>query len=322
MVDNMDNMINNIVWDERYDIGVKKIDSAHRRLFSIVRKLYEIVDNKQNVQHFCYEAVKYLNNYVMTHFVEEEAYMRSIKYKGYEEHKFRHDKMATDIIPEIEKELEETSYSEEAVNHFIGVCLGWLTGHTMLEDREITGKIDRKKDTDINTSVNNLVMAKGKATDEEMEIIIDNLDKAVSLVIKELFNLEIKTANRHYNGEYFGKSVYYRVTYKNKKGKRIKILMVIEEKLILKTVGKIIDVKFDIIDKSILSAATQISNHIIDSVGKYLRLKNSKNEQYVIERSTLLDAEYFKDKFVASYFDFRILFNTEEGSFAFCAKQI
>ena len=35
----MDNMINNIVWDERYDIGVKKIDSAHRRLFSIVRKL-------------------------------------------------------------------------------------------------------------------------------------------------------------------------------------------------------------------------------------------------------------------------------------------
>ena len=25
MVDNMDNMINNIVWDERYDIGVKKL---------------------------------------------------------------------------------------------------------------------------------------------------------------------------------------------------------------------------------------------------------------------------------------------------------
>ena len=318
----VDNMISNIVWDERYDIGVKNIDSAHRRLFYIVRKLYEIVEHKQNARHFCCEAVKYLNNYVMTHFVEEEAYMRSIKYKDYEEHKFRHDKMATDIIPEIEKELEETSYSEEAVNRFIGICLGWLTGHTMLEDRAITGKIDKNKSVGINTSVNTSVITKGKATDEEVEIVIDNIEKAFSIVIKELFDLEIKTTDRHYMGAYFGKPVYYRVTYKNKKGRKIKILMAIEEKLILKTVGKIIDMEFDIMDKSVLSAATQISNHIIESVGKYLKLKNNKNEQYVIERGALLDADYFKDKFVASYFDFSLLFKTEDGSFAFCAKQL
>ena len=38
------------------------------------------------------------------------------------------------------EELERTNYSENAVDHFLGVCAGWLIGHTLMEDRAITGE--------------------------------------------------------------------------------------------------------------------------------------------------------------------------------------
>lgn len=39
----------------------------------------------------------------------------------------------------MEKELLREDYFPSAVEHFLAVCAGWLIGHTLTEDRAITG---------------------------------------------------------------------------------------------------------------------------------------------------------------------------------------
>ncbi len=127
--------------------------------------------------------------------------MRSIKYKDYENHKCLHDEMADEIIPAIEKELEETSYSEEVINHFLGICLWWLTGHIMIEDHAITGKPGEKNLRNINMGIGDgPVIAGSKATKEERKTIIDALEETLSLFMEKVFNLEVKIANKDYAG--------------------------------------------------------------------------------------------------------------------------
>lgn len=78
-----------IVWNEEYNIGVDVVDTAHAKLFRIVDKLRDRLENEQTPRHACEEGIKYLEGYTMKHFSEEEAYMRSIRYKGYGQHRLQ-----------------------------------------------------------------------------------------------------------------------------------------------------------------------------------------------------------------------------------------
>lgn len=57
-----------------------------------------------------------------------------------EQHRKIHEGFRENMLPTLERELKQSNYSEEAVSHFLGVCSGWLIGHTLTEDMSITGK--------------------------------------------------------------------------------------------------------------------------------------------------------------------------------------
>lgn len=125
---------NPVEWNDRFNIGIESIDKAHRRLFSIVCRLIELNEDEEKSRWACMEAVKYFKNYAIKHFEEEEAYMKSIQYGGCAVHKRLHDDLRDKKLPALEEEMEESDYSEEAVGHFIGNSIGWLTGHIMIEE--------------------------------------------------------------------------------------------------------------------------------------------------------------------------------------------
>lgn len=125
-------MAKEIEWNERFNIGVEEVDKAHRRLFSVVRKLMELSEDEKRGRWVCEEAIKYFKSYTVKHFAQEEEYMRSIHYSGYEVHKRLHDVMRDKTIPALEKDLVESDYSREAMQHFVGISLGWLTGHILI----------------------------------------------------------------------------------------------------------------------------------------------------------------------------------------------
>ena len=133
-------MSNQLVWQDRFNIGVDIIDREHKKLFGIMNKLLMFKDEDGKSQWVCEEGIKYFKEHAMKHFAEEEAYMASISYHDFETHRRLHNDFRQNTLPALEKELQRTCYSSDSIGHFLSVCAGWLIGHTMTEDRAITGK--------------------------------------------------------------------------------------------------------------------------------------------------------------------------------------
>ena len=291
-------MAKEIEWNERFNIGVEEVDKAHRRLFSVVRKLMELSEDEKRGRWVCEEAIKYFKSYTVKHFAQEEEYMRSIHYSGYEVHKRLHDVMRDKTIPALEKDLVESDYSREAMQHFVGISLGWLTGHILIEDRAITGRIPNRW---------NEVLPK----DEIMAV-----EKVVSKTIMEVFKLDTRIVSDQYAGEDFGKSIFYRITYRSAKGRRIQVFLVLEEQLVLHKVGEMMDVNFKKVDKVVLDATKQLSQQMIKRMGMYFKFLR----QFEFEKDHVLTAEQFEKEFESGYPRYSLLFDTGMGYFAFCLK--
>ena len=291
-------MAKELVWNERFNIGVEKVDKAHRRLFSIVYKLMVLSEDEKKRKWASAEAIKFFKSYALKHFAEEEEYMRSIHYDGYEMHKRLHDVMRDKTIPALEKDLEENDYSSESIQHFIGISLGWLTGHVLIEDRAITGKVPKRWDS---VQPKNVTAA---------------MEKVVSQIILEVLKLQTRTVSLQNAGEDYGKCIYDRISYRSKEGKRLHVFLVMEERLALRTVGQMLDIEFKKVDKMVLDAVRQISQQMMVHMRGYFKML----EQYEFEKDHMLTKEQLEQDFLSEYPRYSLLFDTGIGYFAFCIK--
>ena len=224
--------------------------------------------------------------------------MQSINYPGYEIHKRLHDDMRFKTLPALEKDLTESDYSQESIQHFLGICLGWLTTHILIEDRAITGKISNRWKTD-NAGAD-----------------MDALENALIAALQEIFRLKTEIVSEHYSGEDFGNSLIIRLTYRHTGGKRMKIFMLLEESLILSVVSAILDMPLTKMDKLVMNAGRELSLRIVEHLGIYCRLTS----QYHLESSHFMTPEQFRKTLYLEIFDYSLLLNTGHGYFAFCAK--
>ena len=183
-------MENQLVWKEEYNIGVDSIDKEHQRLFKIINKLFAFGKEEKKSQWACQEGIKYFKDHAMKHFGEEENYMMSIGYPGLAKHRELHQGFRKKTLPALEEELERTNYSENAVDHFLGVCAGWLIGHTLMEDRAITGE-GMSKWVDL-------------LPEEELEA----MKKVIVQLVYDMFRLESHVVSDTYSGEKFGRGLY------------------------------------------------------------------------------------------------------------------
>ncbi len=286
-------------WNERFNIGVDSIDNAHRKLFSIVRKLVYLDKKENNGQWACAEGIKYFKSYAIEHFTDEEAYMKSVGYKGYEMHKRLHDEMRYKTLPALENDMTKSNYSEESIHHFLGICLGWLTAHIMIEDLAITGKISNRW--------------KENETGKDVTV----MEEAVASTIEKVFKLQPEIVSEYYTADYFGNSIADRLTYCTKDGKRAQVYLVFEEHLILHAVSSMLGIPLNKVDKLVANAAKEISQHMAEQIGMYFGL----HLRYQLESNHIITIEQFRKTYYLEYFDYSLLFNTGNGYFAFCVEQ-
>lgn len=285
-------------WNKRFNIGVDSIDNAHRKLFSIVRKLIHLSNYENNGQWACAEGIKYFKNYAIEHFTDEEAYMLSIGYKDYEIHKRLHDDMRYKTLPALEKDLVESNYSQESIQHFLGICLGWLTSHIMIVDRAITGKISN-------------IWKSGSTVAD-----LNTLKGALSASIQEIFRLQTQIVSEHYRGDDFGASMTIRLTYLSIEGKRVQIFMVLEKSLLLRAVSSILDMPLTKMDKLVMNVGMELSLQIVEQLGIHYSLFS----KYRLENSHFMTMEQLRKTFYLDNLDYSLLLNTGHGYFAFCVK--
>jgi len=180
-------------WNDDYKLGVDFIDSAHKELFAVIYRFQSIIGQKTTEyrKSLSGSMIKYLIKYASNHFAAEEAYMLKNAYDGYTVHKHLHDNLKERTIPFLIDMLDSEKYSDDAISRFIAVLSSWLASHILIEDRAITGKSFSRWKNDSDTAD-----------------LINSLDAEFQLFASDLFRLETKLTNRHYEGQYLGEKIY------------------------------------------------------------------------------------------------------------------
>ena len=291
-------MESQLVWKDEYNIGVDVIDKEHQRLFKIINKLFAFSNEEKKSQWACQEGIKYFKDHTVKHFAEEEKYMASINYEGLSTHRFLHRGFRKNTLPALEAELEQSKYSAGSVNHFLGVCAGWLIGHTLTEDRAIVGEGASKW--------LNLL------PEEEHEA----LKKVIIQLVYDMFHLESHVISETYSGEKFGKGVYYRLVYGTQdQEEQCEIFLVFEERLLINTVGKALGVETGRLDTMLISAVRYTAQQFVRRIIEHL----PDMEGYELKEENLLTYEQFRSVFEKKNLQVSLLIDTGEGYFSYCA---
>lgn len=288
-------------WKEEYNIGVEIVDKAHQQLFAIVYKMMDLLEKEdvRKQQFACKEGIKFFKSYAVKHFAQEEAYMRSIRYPGYEKHHAIHESLKNQTLPVLEDELEDANYSEEAIRHFLGICIGWLTTHIMIEDQAIAGK------------------TLSKFSDLRTEDEITKMASAISQIVEMTFGIQPVLMSEHYAGWDIGEALHYEFVYNDKNQGQVRIIMVLEERLILSTTGQMLGMEFESIDTIVLSAVKEIVQMFMLRIADMMQFQDDyKAEDHLITTAR------FRELYLDSQPQYSLLFNTNKGYFVICIDQI
>ena len=288
-----------VEWREEFNLGVDILDREHQRLFKIINKLFRFREEEKDSQWTCQEGIKYFKGHAVKHFSDEEAYMTSIGYEGLAAHRRIHQDFRENILPTLEQELTQTNYAPDAVEHFLGVCTGWLIGHTLTEDQAIVGRRHQTWE--------NLLPG------EEMTAI----KKVIIQLVFDMFRLESQAVSDAYGGERFGRGVYYRLVYsKGREERAQEVILVFEEKLLVNTVGKVMGLQTNKLTTMLVNAARYTSRQFVGRVLEQL----PNGDQFQLQEESLLSYEQFQKILERNKPQVSLLFSTgKAGYFAYCS---
>lgn len=282
-----------IMWDDRYKINVEVVDRAHAKLFRIINRLSELSEDTET-NHAAYgEGIKYLEAYTMTHFSEEEAYMRSIRYSGYAEHKRIHDDFRNKTLISLKRDLELSGYSRVSIERFVGTLNRWLTEHIMLEDQAIVGKAVRQKKHDRSSQI---------------EIISRTVNRAV----QDVLQAETKLVSEEYKGQNIGNGYYCCQYYNMGGGVILQLLLGVEDTLLLRGIGRIPGIrKKELAQGDVL----RIFEELFRKLGRIFKVETEP--EFGMEN--LLTRDGFRKEFMKGC-PCSLLFGTRSGSVIFCYR--
>ena len=290
-------MQNRLIWDERYNTGVDIIDREHKKLFNILNKLFGFVNREEKSHFACQEAIKYFKDHAIQHFADEEAYMTSIDYPGLKAHRRIHREFRKRTLPALESELEQTHFSPTSIQHFLGVCAGWLIGHTLIEDHAIVnGEPIRHWE--------NLLP-------EEEQIV---MGQTLSSLLHSMFRLDCRLISNCYAGDKFGDGLCCRLVYSDGDKMRWEFFLLFEEQLIYSTIGNVIAAKSETTDMML----SNVAKYAAKQLAERLRRHFSSLKSLALAEEHLLTYEQFYKIYKQLSPQFSFLFDTGKGYFAYC----
>lgn len=286
-----------LTWNEQYNVGVAVIDREHKKLFSILNKLFHFGHSEKKGRFACQESIKYFKDHAIQHFADEEAYMASINYPGLEIHKRIHRDFRERMLPSLENELELTDFSGTSIHHFLDTCAEWLIGHTLIEDHMIVNGESIKHWENLLSEEDQAVMG-----------------QTIASLLHSMLRLDSQLISSCYAGEKLENGIYCRFVYTSKSNKRCDFLLLFEKQLVGSAIGNIINTKSETTDKMLSSVAKYVGRQLIERVNQ----RSFSLEEFRILREQLLTYEQFYRTYERQSPQFSLLFNTGRGYFAYC----
>ena len=144
-------------WNEDLHIGVEAIDQDHKQLISWINALGQFQASDQTGdrpgdREDLGTLLRFLAAYTAFHFEREEAIMRAVRYKGYENHKRAHGSFAANIKRTIAH--WEESGNNAGVAPLYEFLKLWITNHIRREDTRLK-ELLKGQDEKINKMLKN-----------------------------------------------------------------------------------------------------------------------------------------------------------------------
>lgn len=122
----------NFQWSDDYKCNVEEIDTQHKKLFELGRKVSELIEKQDYNEDEVLEIYKELKDYVIYHFKTEEGLMLRISYPEYKEHKEKH----VEFIKELSKfSIEKINLKgKETLKELLLFIGTWIIKHIFSVD--------------------------------------------------------------------------------------------------------------------------------------------------------------------------------------------
>lgn len=131
-----------VQWTPDLAVGLKEIDEQHKELYSRINQLLEACGQGKG-KEVVGDTLKFLEDYIVTHFGNEETYMKRFAYPEYDQHKSQH----TFYIKSL-NELKEILANEGPGIHLIvstnSVVVEWLNNHIRQTDIKLAAFLKDK----------------------------------------------------------------------------------------------------------------------------------------------------------------------------------
>ena len=140
--------------------------------------------------------------------------------------------------------------------------------------------------------------------------------KVIVQLVFDMFKLESQMISDAYNGEKFGRGVYYRLVYGNGRDDKIlEVILVFEEKLLINTVGQVLGIKTNKLDSMLINAARHTARQFVGRVMEHF----PSMDGYELKEENLLSYDRFQKLLEKEKLQVSLLFNTGgAGYFAYC----
>ena len=124
-----------VVWQEYLSVGVERIDDQHKLLFDKFNDLLAACKADRWTEEVT-RLFHFLDEYVATHFADEESFMNKIAFPDYEVHRKQHLRFIDEVASLKERVGSEMPNRNPitSVPHFM---TGWLIDHISRMDSAI-----------------------------------------------------------------------------------------------------------------------------------------------------------------------------------------
>jgi len=134
-------------WTDDLSVGIDVIDEQHKELIS---RINDLVDSVR--QHSCKykigDVIKFLEDYIVIHFGEEEELMQKYGYPEYKAHKAQHEYFMREFA-ELRKELEKLEGGKKRGSYDLSVetnriVVDWILDHIAKVDKRLGAHLKTK----------------------------------------------------------------------------------------------------------------------------------------------------------------------------------
>jgi len=127
-------------WDEKYSVGIMKIDDQHKKLIALVNKLYEAMREGKGKEVLISILAETLE-YTKYHFETEEAMFEKFSYSLKSEHMKEH----RDLKEKVDKLYLDVEKGKATITievfHFLK---DWIVTHIMQSDQKYKSELAGK----------------------------------------------------------------------------------------------------------------------------------------------------------------------------------